>query len=97
MSLGERTRMLGIDHQRADIGTIERGEDYRTEPGTDDATDHGVFGRRRGETATLPAATFPAALHRGGHRVTGEPGCGPRDTERTGDEETAPAGLLQLR
>src|ERR1019366_74382 len=34
MSLEERSRMLGFDHQRADIGTIEPG------------ADSGVFGRQ---------------------------------------------------
>jgi len=34
MSLEERTRMLGLDHQRADMGTIEPG------------ADSGIFGRQ---------------------------------------------------
>jgi hypothetical protein len=34
MSLEARTRMLGVDHQRADIGTVEPG------------TNSGIFGKQ---------------------------------------------------
>src|ERR1035441_8593211 len=47
MSLEERTRMLGLDHQRADIGTIEPG------------ADSGIFGRQwRGRMRTIATATL---------------------------------------
>src|ERR1019366_6188218 len=131
MSLEERSRMLGFDHQRADIGTVEpgadsgvfgrqfrgriqgpesrggirlggsdataatirradpqrawigaavRGEDDWTEPGADDAADHGVLAGRRGEAAALPAAPVRAALYAGGHRPAGGCGRGTRNT-----------------
>src|ERR1019366_8965311 len=78
------------------MGAAVRGEDDRTEPGADDAADHGVLAGGRSEAAALPTAPVSAALYAGGHRLAGGCGRGTRNPERAGDEEAAPEGLLQL-
>jgi hypothetical protein len=51
-----------IETQGSGDGAAVGGEDERTEPGTDDAPDHGVRARGRGDTAGTPAAPFSAIV-----------------------------------
>src|ERR1019366_5015055 len=88
--------LRGVEAEWAGSDEALPGEDDRAGAGADHTHGDVVPERRGGEAEALSTEPVCAAVHAGGYRAASGGGCGPRGTERAGDEEDSATGVLRF-